>query len=644
MRALAAVLLVAAAGCPAAELPPPPLPPVSAGKVHVRVFTEPAPARAIATSGPDVLVATDNGLEQWDASGHVIADDARVARAFAPALVTTKTWLLADTGVALFDPLANTLTELPPPPPTLDLATATSLAPDDGAVWIGSPSGLARAALDGWTDTPFAQPVRALARDGAGWLWISTPSGLVARKPTGELVHLAAADGFALADVRALVDAPNHDVLAIGSDDAGHERIAIGHEQQWTTYRTLPGVRWDAAIRRGNAIIAMGGERLYRLAPADGVDRPLARDGMRLVPVASAAAGSNAAEWTIDPIDMVLPPGAIALGAADDELLVGTRDLGTARYRDGDRHPRDWLRRRAMFADATSLSVACTAREDCWLATGARRAWHWTGDRFAASGPADDAVVAVVRDPDNVIYALHRSPAEPTTIHVSRLDRADKSSIAAATDVWTPLPKLALTTPGDVAAVVFARFAGPDKLVVGLGYREDDEPETYRVAVVEPVAGRVTTRDDTAGMPPAFVAGDVRGAITWLAGDDSLARVVGAHAQSFAVPDTLHAGVREISVAPTGEVVVATRAGAGMFDGHSWDFPAALRFEINGVVATRTGAWMATERGVVAWDGRNLRRFDTFRGLAENEVLDVAADQFERIWARGPGSLTLITP
>ena len=31
------------------------------------------------------------------------------------------------------------------------------------------------------------------------------------------------------------------------------------------------------------------------------------------------------------------------------------------------------------------------------------------------------------------------------------------------------------------------------------------------------------------------------------------------------------------------------------------------------------------------------------RGLAENEVFDVAADQFDRVWARGPGSLTLIS-
>ncbi|HMG22728.1 MAG TPA: hypothetical protein VK607_15445, partial [Kofleriaceae bacterium] len=61
-------------------------------------------------------------------------------------------------------------------------------------------------------------------------------------------------------------------------------------------------------------------------------------------------------------------------------------------------------------------------------------------------------------------------------------------------------------------------------------------------------------------------------------------------------------------------------------------------------VATRNGqVWMATERGIAAWDGKKVRRVDVLRGLAENEMLDIAVDQFDRVWARGPGSLTLIS-
>src|SRR6185295_3856178 len=104
---------------------------------------------------------------------------------------------------------------------------------------------------------------------------------------------------------------------------------------------------------------------------------------------------------------------------------------------DGDAHPRDWLRRRQMFKDATTLSVACSQSKDCWIATGARQAWHWMGDRFAAGGP-EQVVLAVVRDPAGTIYALHRGSVEDE-IHLSRIDGA----------VWTQVPKVALVTPGE---------------------------------------------------------------------------------------------------------------------------------------------------------------------------------------------------
>src|SRR6185503_19005868 len=134
----------------------------------------------------------------------------------------------------------------------------------------------------------------------------------------------------------------------------------------WVTYRALPDVKWEAAVRRGTGAVVMGDDRVYRIAPADAARvRPLARDGMRLVPVVNGAA----TEWVIDPIDLVVPPGAVAMASSDD-LLIGTRDLGTARYREGDAHPR-WLRRREMFQDAMTLSVACARPQDCWLAMGA---------------------------------------------------------------------------------------------------------------------------------------------------------------------------------------------------------------------------------------------------------------------------------
>src|SRR5476651_724531 len=105
-------------------------------------------------------------------------------------------------------------------------------------------------------------------------------------------------------------------MLVIGADEQGHERIAIGNQLAWTTYRALPEVHWDSVVRRGRGAVVMGGGRVYRVGP---------REGMRLVPL-TAAAGPD---WSIDPIDLVLPAGTTTLAALDDVLLVGTRELGT---------------------------------------------------------------------------------------------------------------------------------------------------------------------------------------------------------------------------------------------------------------------------------------------------------------------------
>ena len=342
---------------------------------------------------------------------------------------------------------------------------------------------------------------------------------------------------------------------------------------------------------------------------------------------------------------LVVPPGATSLGVADDQLLIGTRDLGTARYRisgDGIAQPRDWLRRKQMFQDATTLCVACATVDDCWIATGARQAWHWSGDGFVAGGP-DQVVLAVVRAPDGTIYALHRGLAEPT-ISLSRIDRTGK---------WLPIPNVALATPGDDPEISFARFAAEGTLWVGLRYRDGLERRPFGLAIIDTEDGKVAyhrtdaepDRKKMLPVPIGVVDGDVRGETAWFATNEGVARLAGGEVKVWTEADGLRSELaRAVTIAASGKVIVATGEGAGIWDGKGWTFPPALRFELNDVVATRNGqVWMATERGIAAWDGTKVRRVDVRRGLAENQILDVAVDQFDRVWARGPGSLTLIS-
>ena len=482
--------LVAVAACSPAEVPQVAIPPVSTGKVRVRVFTEPSPVRALAPAGRFVFVGTDHELERWDLNGQVLTLSAdqglsgnRVG-ALAPDPERRWVWILTEGGLGHYDAGAELYQEMPPPPASVGVDFATlakeataSVAPaEDGGVWLASLHGLVYvSAQGGWTLTAIKEPIRALARDRAGWLWVAAKGGLIARKPTGEMVRVGAAQGCAVADPRIVVELVDDQMLVIGADGEGHDRLAFGRQLSWVKYRALPEMHWDAAARRGAGAVVMGGERVYRIAPASaGQVRPLAREGMRLV----AVVGNSATEWTIDPIDLVVPPGAVMVGSADEQLLIGTRDLGTARYREGDAHPRDWLRRRQMFQDATTLSVACARAQDCWIATGARQAWHWTGERFVASGP-DQVVRAVVRDPTGPIYALHRGTME-NEIHLSRIEGGG----------WSGVPKVALATPGTAPEVSFARFAAAGSLWVGLRYHDGVERRARGLAIVETATGK----------------------------------------------------------------------------------------------------------------------------------------------------------
>src|SRR6267142_1901953 len=71
-RSLVIGLVATVAACPPPEPPQVTIPPVSTGKVRVRVFTEASPVRLLAPAGRFVFVGTDTDLERWDLEGQVV--------------------------------------------------------------------------------------------------------------------------------------------------------------------------------------------------------------------------------------------------------------------------------------------------------------------------------------------------------------------------------------------------------------------------------------------------------------------------------------------------------------------------------------------------------------------------------------------
>ncbi|MBK7534481.1 MAG: hypothetical protein IPI49_03725 [Myxococcales bacterium] len=681
MRAILVLLALGAgavcagcAACASVEVPVA-VPPVSKGTVRIRSFTEPSAARAVRAVGPFVFVVNTDGIERWDRDGNMLELSATHGLPSSEILRIASDserevlWILTPGALGRYHTDTEVYDELPAPPgdlaPKLQELRATdriALAPAaDGGVWLGTPAGLFLASDDGYTEI-LPDPVAALAVSSAG-LVIATDSGLKLRAASGEVTPLRGDQGCAVTQVSLLLAAPRlGGDLVVGRDAQGGSRLAIGGGEVWHCFRVLPGVDFDTAALDDDGVLLMGGGLLYRLALRDHQEvRPLARDGARL----SAMSGGGP-DLSLAATQLALPPGAISLEVSGDHVLVGTRETGVARFGSGELRPGSWLRRGRMFVDASTLTVACAAPDNCWIATGSRSAWHWTGDRFTPGGP-DEVVLAVVRDRAGFILALHRETRE-AQIRLSRVDSAGQ---------WAPIPKVLITTPGKDPEVSFARYSSSGALWVGLRYREGAELRAFGVAIIDVPSGRVQlhhTRTDAEleeearslrpgrraprerdprqvaakmmPIPRGVVDGEIRGDAAWFATSEGVARLAAGEVKLWDENNGLRSELtRAVAVTRGNTVYVATRAGVGRFDGARWLFPPQLGFEVNDLAVTNGGQlWMATSRGIAAYDGSKVRRVDLRRGLVENQILDIAVDRYDRIWGRGPGSLTLISP
>lgn len=674
----AALLVLAVAACATVELPVP-VPPVSRGMVRIRSFTEPSPITALAAVGRFVFVVNGDGIERWDRDGNSLELSATHGlpsseiRAIAPDPSRRWLWIAMPGALGRYDAANEIYEELSPPEDLAGWLAAsdepgkrrdrppapTAMAPArGGGVWLATERGLLHAGDEGWAAQALPQPALALADSDAG-LVLATQAGLLLRGSDGALVALGADQGCAVTHPRLLLPAPHlGGTLAIGEDAAGGAVLAVGRGTRWHSYRVLPSVALTAAAIDGDGVLLVGAGQLHRLALRDHEEvRPLARDGVRL-----SAMGGDGPELELAQTQLQLPPGATSLEVSDEHVLLGTRDIGVARYAAGELRPGSWLRRRRMLSDATTLSVACTARDDCWLATGSRSAWHWTGDGFAAGGP-DEVVLAVVRDRSGFVLALHRE-ARDSAIRLSRVDSAGQ---------WAPIPKVVLSTPGKDPEVSFVRAAPSGALWVGLRYREGLQVRPWGIAIVELGSGRVqyhhamsadelradelrweerTLRDER-GAPPRMmpvprgvVDAEVRSDAAWFATSEGVARLALGVVQLWNENSGLRSElVRAVALGLRGAVYAATPAGVGRYLDGAWTFPPLLGFEVNDLAVASGGQlWMATPRGIAAFDGSKVRRVDVRRGLVENQVLDLAIDRYDRIWGRGPGSLTLISP
>ena len=377
-------------------------------------------------------------------------------------------------------------------------------------------------------------------------------------------------------------------------------------------------------------------------APAPRPDRPWL--------VAGPGGHSGAAPvFDTEAVDVRLPDGITAVSADTDSLYIGTRFLGVTRIQKGKQVP---LRLFDLTAGAERLSVACVNNTDCYVATGGTQAWRFDGQTFEVTEVDPEKgshVLAVVRDPQSAVIALHRGAASKE-VRISRVGNAGK---------WFPVGVTSLEVPTGVPDLSFATFSPRGPLWVGLRYVDkDQDARAYGAAEVFIDDGKVIYhRQRPAGVTHASQGVNVPSDVTaiafkggdeaWLASRSGAVRLKDKAVKVFTENDGLESElVHDVVEGLSGQMWIATSRGIGVWNGERWAFPKEVPFNVKASALVRDPdgrIWIGTDRGVIeVMDGKKTHLIGARTGLLDDKVLNMGVDVRGRIWVLTEKGISVI--
>ncbi|MBT8493792.1 MAG: hypothetical protein KJO07_12085 [Deltaproteobacteria bacterium] len=627
---------------------------VSKGEqVRIRAFTDARPVRDLAVLGSSVFVSSGDRLLRFGLAGgnepQLFDEDSGLEPGdiydLAPDTGAAAVWIATSRGVTRFTSADQSFSDLPDPPRALraGMSTAVIEPTGDGSVYLGGDFGLYRYSGRRWESAGVADPVIAMARGPDSTLWVGTGRGLFRLDTTGA-TPVGPAQGVDIVKVTSVVLGPGNTPLVLGLNQDGQQRLAARTRKGFATYRVSPKMQWMELAADGRRAVALGADRrLYELAVKKNT-RAIGRDRIELLPASPKGAPlAPPSPLSVRRMNVRVPGLVTTLVMTSDGPAVGTKDLGTGvavgkgRWR--------WLRRADLTDKARFLTVACAARDDCYLANASSAASRFDGKSFRDPGLKGRGVEAFVRRPTGEIYALVRHGDE--SIGVSALTGSR----------WTDFPTK-VTLPEGRVELSFARFSPGGLMWLGVGYVDaDGDIRPKGVALVDVTTGSVSYHHASSDadaerrgvLPVPINTVDVSFlgmAEVWLASSQGAVRVRGTEVKLYNETDGLRSEyLSGIACSASGMVYVAARQGIGAYDGERWSYPSGLATPANDIRFADDGRlWLGTDRGLVSFDGAKIRRLDARRGLLEDKVVDLDIDHFGRLWIRGSESITVVIP
>ena len=628
----------------------------------MRAFAETTPIRALVASKEFAFVATAHGVHRWHLNTRAasrlpqpVDQPSSLVHSMAYDEVQQQLWIASSTGITRYLGASAKRSDLPPPGKVLGVKSYKDsvMVPDRrGGIWIGLKNGLFYSDARGkWTNTGVKAAVTALHLDSQNTLWIGTKDGITWVNQRKNASLISSSEGCEFSKVLSLAEYGSGILVVAEGETAGETRIALAGTQGCITYEVPSGKKWLGSVRLADATYVLGSRELYE------VSVPRAREGEAAVkPGFTLPARARGREVTgpvalrFEEVEQAVPKGASHIAGGGDFLMVGTQQLGTLIWKPGEINI-GWLRNGDLTTDAEQLSVACSSKSDCFIATGTNKLWHWNGKVFSNEGD-QRRVHAVVSLRDGRLLAL-REAVGP--------GHSGRAAIALALykdGKWDEISGIRVETPGKEAQLKAAR-EGPGGLVwLALSYKQGRRRTVpFGVAAVDLETGMIiyhrASFDKKLGRQGILpVPVDVSGIAfmgdeaLWLASSQGATRVIGEKVKTFIEADGLRSEIlRGVVCTPGGMVYTASSRGLGSWDGETWTYPPELRTAINDITMGNDGRlWLATDRGLGVYDGALVRRLDTRRGLLENRLVDVEADKFGRIWAMSESGLVLVSP
>jgi ligand-binding sensor domain-containing protein len=655
-------------------------------------FTDTYSISGVVDGGPALWASTNQGLLRWDLQqgkyGVFTAKDGLPAGKLLALTIDREgaVWVATAKGVARG---TRTGWKTFPPAPVGEFIAGMVASPDRDEIWAAGPGGLARLRGNAWSHYFDETPITAIAMQPNGALWLGTTGRGVLRIPrTGDRVEqYGQPEGCEPDLVRAIAAGPDW-VLVVGENDRG-ARAALFDGNRFWSYSLASGgagtpIEWAA---RGGKEVYVGKEQSFfrivrgavpadateaalqftpigklaaqaRMVPlSDGVSSKVLETLERLAPTPAPPPRTEPGDkppsppggpglWALQQ-NQRLPEGVTTVSSGDRGVLVGTRFRGIVRIENGLLRP---FQTADLAAGADRITVACTKGEsdECYLATGAQRAWHFDGQSFSVAQidpEPGSRVLAVLRDSQGAVLALHRG-AKDSVLRVSRVDEGR----------WTPIGMTGVAVPVGAPDLNFASFAPNGNLWVGLRYTDTEgEIVDFGAAELNVLTGEAKYhRLDPAIPAPQQLPNNVV-ALTWRGEDEGwfatrsgAVRVEGGKTTVYTENEGLESEIiHDIETAPGGEVWVATRRGTGRFDGRRWRFPKLGAFYLPSNALARDDAghtFLGTDKGLYCFGPCSDDVIDQKHGLLEDNVRDLAVDAHHRVWALTKKGISIVEP